>query len=360
VSTLRVDLYSDTRTRPTPGMRRAIAEAEVGDEQADEDPTVTRLCARVAALLGKEAALYAPSGTMCNQIAYRIHCRLGDEVIADRTAHTVNSETGGPAALSGVMMRVVEGRAGIFRAAQVNAALRDPAARHQPRSRLVSIENTSNQGGGTIWPLGVVEEVAATARAHGLAMHMDGARLMNAVIATGVAASAYAAPCDSVWIDFSKGLGAPVGAVLAGSQAFIREAWRCKQQFGGAMRQAGVIAAACLYALDHHVERLAEDHANARALAAGIAGVPGLALETDPPETNMVFFDVGGTGLSAAEVAQRLLAHGVRIGATRGTRMRAVTHLDIPPDGIAQALVALRSVVAEARSARRQPERQPA
>ena len=289
-----IDLYSDTRTKPTPGMRRAIAEAEVGDEQAMLDPTVNRLCERVAELLGKEAAVYLPSGTMCNQIAARVHCRQGDEIILAASAHPVHAESGGPAALAGVMMRGLQGERGMFTAEQVRAAINSPDWRHAPRSRLLEVENTTNLGGGAVWPIAQIREVTAVAKEHGLACHMDGARLMNAVVASGTPAADYAAPFDSLWLDFSKGLGAPVGAVLAGSKAFVHEAWRVKQQIGGAMRQAGIIAAACIYALDHHVERLAEDHANAKALAEGLAEIPGIELDPATVETNIVWFDVRG------------------------------------------------------------------
>jgi threonine aldolase len=342
---IEVDLYSDTVTRPTPGMRRAIAEAEVGNEQAGEDPTVNRLCTMVARLLGKEAALYLPSGTMCNEIAYRVHCQSGDEIILDKTGHALHFETGGPAALSGVMTRSLDGDRGVFTAEQVRAAVRQPS-RHHPRSRLLSVENTANMGGGTVWPIERIREVAAEAREHGLATHLDGARLMNAVVASGVSAADYAASFDSAWIDFSKGLGAPVGGALAGSAAFIDAAWRWKHQFGGAMRQAGIIAAACAYALENHVERLAEDHANARALAEAIAATPGLALAPDTVETNMVFFEVSETGLDAPEFSRRLLAHGVRIGASEGGRLRAVTHLDVDRAGIDKTIEAVRAVAA--------------
>ncbi|MDH3770808.1 MAG: aminotransferase class I/II-fold pyridoxal phosphate-dependent enzyme [Nitrospirota bacterium] len=336
-----IDLYSDTRTEPTAGMRRAIAEAEVGDEQAGLDPTVNALCERVADLLGKEAAVYLPSGTMCNEIAYRVHCRPGDEIILDRTAHGIIAEAGGPAALAGAMMHPLDSERGIFTAEQVRGAIRSDS-RYEPRSRLVSIENTSNFGGGTVWPLAAIQEIAAVAGEHGLACHMDGARLMNAVVASNLAARDYAAPFDSLWLDFSKGLGAPIGAVLAGSEAFIHEAWRLKQQMGGSMRQAGIIAAACSYALDHHVERMAEDHANARRLAEGLAEMPGVQLDPAVIETNIVFFDLAPPAPSAGEIARRLEAQGVRIGAMGERRMRAVTHLGVDQDGIDTALQAMR------------------
>jgi threonine aldolase len=339
-----IDLYSDTRTKPTPGMRRAIAEAEVGDEQAMLDPTVNALCERVADLLGKEAAVYLPSGTMCNQIAARVHCRQGDEIILSATAHPIFAESGGPAALAGVMMRGLEGARGMFTAGQVRAAINSPAWRHSPRSRLLEVENTTNNGGGAVWPIDQIREVTGVAKEHGLACHMDGARLMNAVVASGTSAADYAAPFDSLWIDFSKGLGAPVGAVLAGSKDFIHEAWRVKQQIGGAMRQAGIIAAACLYALDHHVERLAEDHANARLLAEGLAEIPGVVIEPASVETNIVWFDVEGR-MSAVDVSVALRERGVLIGGYGQHRMRAVTHLDVTRADIETALTALRRVL---------------
>lgn len=335
-----IDLFSDTRTQPSAGMRRFMAEAEVGDEQADLDPTVTELCARVADLLGKESAVYLPSGTMCNEIAYRVHCRPGDEIILDRTAHGIIAEAGGPAALALAMLYPLDGERGQFRPEQVEGAIRS-GSRYEPRSRLISIEQTSNWGGGSIWPLETIGAIGDIARSHDLAMHMDGARLMNAVVESGVEARAYAEPFDSLWLDFSKGLGAPVGAVLAGSADFIHQAWRLKQQMGGAMRQAGIIASACLYALDHNVERLRDDHENAKRLASGLAEMDGIRLNPDLIETNIVFFDLGPEAPTARSIASRLLEKGVRIGAMGERRMRAVTHLDIDAAAIETALTAM-------------------
>ena len=340
----RIDLYSDTQTRPSGAMRRAMAEAPVGDEQRGEDPTVNRLCLMVAELLGKEAAMFLPSGTMCNEIAILVHCRPGDEIIADRTAHIINAEGGGPAAFAGAMLRPLDGARGIFDAAEVEAALRDEG-RYTPDSRLIVVEQTSNFGGGSVWPLDAIEAVAETARRRGLALHMDGARLFNAVVASGVTALDYAGPFDSLWIDLSKGLGCPVGAVLTGSKSFIDKAWRWKQRMGGAMRQAGIIAAAGVYALEHNVERLAEDHANARRFADLIADVAGVAVDPETVETNIVFFDVAGTGRSAARIAEGLAGHGVRVGAMGETSLRAVTHLDVNREQVEEAAVALRKVV---------------
>jgi len=335
-----VDLYSDTVTRPTADMRRFMCEAEVGDEQKFEDPTVNQLCDMVAELLGKEAAVFLPSGTMCNEIALRVHARPGEEVIAHHTAHPINFESGGPGALAGANMRAIDGPRGQFDAAAVEAAVR-PQSRYAPRTRLVWVEQTSNLGGGSVWPLSRIEAVTAVARRHNLATHMDGARLLNAVVASGVSARDYATPFDSAWIDFTKGLGAPVGAALAGSPAFIEEAWRLKQQMGGAMRQAGIIAAGGVYALRHHVKRLAEDHANARRLADGLARLPGVRLDPASAETNIVFFE---TTANAAEAVEHLLAHGVRMGALGPHTIRAVTHLDVDAAGIERALAVAREV----------------
>jgi threonine aldolase len=341
----KVDLYSDTVTRPTAGMRKAIAEAEVGNEQAHEDPTVNRLQDMVAELLGKEAAVFLPSGTMCNEIAYRVWCDHGDEIILDETGHALHFEAGGPAALAGTMTRTVRGVRGIFTGSDVDAAIR-PKNRHAPRQKLISIENTANLGGGAIWPLETVKDVAAAARRHGLKLHMDGARLLNGVVASGISANAFAADCDSVWIDLSKGLGCPVGGVLAGSADFIEEAWRFKHQFGGAMRQAGIVAAAGVYALEHHVERLADDHTRARRFAEGIAAVKGVRVAANEIDTNMVYFQVDDTGIDAPAFSKRLMAkHGVRIGALGG-RLRAVTHLDVDDADIETAIAAVRAVAA--------------
>ena len=344
----RIDLFSDTQTRPSQPMREAMANAEVGDEQLGEDPTVCELCAMVADLLRKEDALFLPSGTMCNEVAYRAHTRPGDEIILHETSHAVHYEAGGPAALSGVALRTLPGERGIFTAAQVRSALRDGAP-HTQHSRLVSVENTTNIGGGAVWPIDALDAVAELAHEQGLATHMDGARLMNAVVASGQPAAAFARGYDSAWIDLSKGLGAPVGGVLAGSRDFIAEALRFKHQFGGAMRQAGIIAAAGIYALQHNVDRLAEDHANAQRFAHLIAPIDGIDVEAGAIETNMIYFDVSGTGLSAPQAAERLLEHGVRIGAISERRMRAVTHLDVDTDGVAEAAQALAAVAQAAR-----------
>jgi len=335
---IEVDLSSDTVTKPTQDMRRFMCEAEVGDEQKYEDPTVNLLQEMVAELLGKEAALFLPSGTMCNEIALRVHCRHGEEMLAHASAHPIHFESGGPAALAGVNVRSLDGPRGQYDAATLETAIR-PDNRHMPRSRLVWIEQTSNLGGGSIWPLGKVREITDVARRRGLSTHMDGARLMNAVVASGVPAQEWAAPFDSAWIDFTKGLGAPVGAAIAGSRDFIAEAWRLKQQMGGAMRQAGIIAAGGIYALHHHVKRLAEDHANARRLAEGLAALPGVSLDPATVETNLVFFDVTGA-IDAPKAVAGLLARGIRMGALGPRTIRAVTHLDVSAADVDKTLAA--------------------
>lgn len=344
-----IDLYSDTKTKPTREMRAFMANAEVGDEQKDEDPTVLRLAERVCDLLGKEAAVFLPSGTMCNEIALAVHCRPGDEVICDRTAHIVTSEAGGPAALAGVMIHSIDGDRGMYSAAQLAEAIRTET-RYTPRSRLAVVEQTSNFGGGSIWPLAQIEDVAAVARARNMSLHMDGARLLNATIASGVTARRYAEPFDTAWIDFTKGLGAPVGAMLAGSKDHINEAWRLKQRLGGAMRQAGIIAAAGLYALDHHVDRLSEDHDNARHFACGLAEIDGIEIDSDRVETNIVFFDVAALGWQASDLVAVLKGEGVGLGAFGPSRIRAVTHLDVARADIDRALGIIRAVLARRRN----------
>ncbi|MEE8170794.1 MAG: GntG family PLP-dependent aldolase [Phycisphaerae bacterium] len=340
MKTFPVDLSSDTATRPTADMRRAMAAADVGDEQRREDPTTRRLEESVAALTGHESAVFLPSGTMCNLIAFAIHCRPGDEIIIEKDSHPVHFEGGGPAVHARATIRAVSGERGVFDADVVTAAIR-PHDPHYPRSRLVSLENTHNMGGGTVWPLDRIRDVHDAARRHGLKLHLDGARLMNAVVATGTAGREICRYFDSVWIDLTKGLGCPVGAVLAGSTTFADQARRYKHLFGGAMRQSGMIAAAGVYALEHHVDRLAEDHARARRLADGLAGIPGIRLEATP-ETNIVVFDLADAGLSRADFFKRLAEHGVRMGPRlEATSVRAVTHLDIPAAGIDRALAAV-------------------
>jgi threonine aldolase len=331
-----INLYSDTQTRPTDAMRQAIASAEVADEQRGQDPTTLQLQERVAELLGHEAAVFMPSGTMCNQISFRLHARPGgDEIILDRTAHPVIAEAGGPAQNASLMINAIDGDRGVFTAEQLRAAIR-PESRYLPRSRLVSVEQTTNMGGGRVWPLDALRAVVEVAREHELRAHMDGARLMNAVVAAGVPASDYGSMFDTAWIDFTKGLGAPVGAVLAGSAELMAEAWRWKQMMGGAFRQSGIVAAGCLYALDNHVERLAEDHENAHVLADGLAA---LGLDVVAPETNIVIF-------AAPEgFVQRMAERGVEFSSTPDGRLRAVTHLDVDRSQVEEALELARALL---------------
>jgi threonine aldolase len=337
----RVNLFSDTQTRPTEGMRRAIAEAEVGDEQRFADPTTTRLQERVAELLGQEAALFLPSGTMCNQIAIRLHTRPGgDELIAAANSHPVNYEAGGPAMFGSAMVRTIDAPTGVFEPEQFEAAIRPAGDRYAPRSRLVSVEQTTNLGGGRVWPLDAVRNVLEIARAHDMRAHMDGARLMNAVVASGTSAAEWAGGFDTAWIDFTKGLGAPVGAVLAGSGELIDEAWRYKQMIGGALRQSGIVAAGCLYALDNNVERLAEDHENARLLAEGLTELPGF--EVQRPDTNIVIAEVA----DAPQIVGELWDRGIEVTPMAPTLIRCVTHLDVDAEGVERALVAFREVAA--------------
>ena len=335
-----VDLYSDTQTRPTAAMREAMLSAEVGDEQQRADPTVNRLCERVAAELGQEAALLLPTGTMCNLVAVAVHTSPGDAVVMDRLGHILRSETGGSAVVSSVATDLVDGDRGIFTAAQLAPTL-EPGNQYRPPPRLVCLEQTHNFGGGTVWPLDSWREVAELSHARGVPVHADGARLYNAVVATGIPAATWGAAVDSIWIDFTKGLGAPLGAVLAGPTTFIEAAWMWKHRLGGAMRQAGMNAAACLYALDHHVDRLADDHHNARVLGAGLAE---LGLHVEPVVTNMVWIHPAPSGQSAAGFAAGLADHGVRVS-TVGDRVRAVTHLDITAEDVQTALRAAAQVV---------------
>ena len=338
----RINLYSDTQTRPTPAMKDAMMRAEVGDEQNGDDPSVQALCDRMAALMGKEAAVFMPTGTMCNVAATLVHCRPGDEIIAHETAHILTSEGGAHAALGGFQIHALMGPRGLFTADALRAAIRGKS-RHTPTQSLLEVEQTANIGGGAVWPKAHLDEVAAIAKQHGMATHMDGARLMNACVAAGIPAAEMTAGFDSVWLDFTKGLGAPLGAVLCGSAAFIDQAWRWKQRLGGAMRQGGICAAACLYALDHHVDRLAEDHANAKALARGLAQMAGMVVEE--PDTNLVFFDPAGTGLAAADLVKRLRLQGVQLSILGG-RIRACTHLDVTAAMIEETLALVRAAIA--------------
>ncbi len=324
-----IDLRSDTVTRPTAAMRAAMFAAEVGDDVYAEDPTINRLEERVADYLGKEAAIFVPSGTMANQTAVRVHCRPGDELYCEATSHVYLWEGGAPAALSGVTCRMVDGEFGVLTVRHLEGKLHPAEDIHSPNSRLVCLENTHNRGGGRVYPIEQVREVSAWARRHGLSMHLDGARLWNAVVASGVPAKEWCRHFDTVSVCFSKGLGAPVGSALAGTREQVKLARRVRKLFGGAMRQAGFLAAACLYALEHHVERLAEDHANAQLLAAAVADTPGLKLVPPRVETNLVWFEVAPEMGTARDVAGRLKGHGVLVAALGANVIRACTHLDV-------------------------------
>jgi threonine aldolase len=338
---VRINLYSDTQTRPTPAMKAAMIEADVGDEQHGDDPTVHALCDHMAALMGKEAAMFLPSGTMCNVIAILTHCGKGDEVLAHETSHILHSEGGTHAALTGVQIMPLKGPRGMFTADDVRAGIR-PKTRYAPPQRMLEVEQTANIGGGAVWPLAQLTAVTDVAREQGWATHMDGARLMNACVAAGIAPKDMVAGFDSVWLDFTKGLGAPLGAVLCGSSEFIGQAWRWKQRLGGSMRQAGICAAACLYSLEHHVDRLADDHANAKALARGLRQMEGVVVEE--PDTNLVFFDIKGTGVSVEELQRRLALQGIMVSGLGG-RVRACTHLDVTAGMIPDAITAIRDAL---------------
>ena len=323
-----IDLRSDTVTRPTPAMRQAMFDAPVGDDVYGEDPTVNRLEGRVAEVLGKEAAIYVPSGCMANQIAVRLHCAPGEEILAERTSHVLLWEGGAPAALSGVTVRPLDGTHGILSLDTLRASL-PPADIHSPQTRLIWLENTHNRGGGTIHPFKEVEAIAAWAAGVGVPMHLDGARLWNAVAATGVTAADWAAPFATVSVCFSKGLGAPVGSALAGTKAQITLARRYRKLFGGAMRQVGFLAAACLYAVENHVARLADDHANAALLADAVASTPGLTLDPPAVQTNVVWFRVDPRLGTPKELATQFKSQGILIAALGHDMVRLVTHLDV-------------------------------
>ena len=339
-----VDLRSDTVTKPTPGMRRAIAEAEVGDDVFGDDPTVLELERRMALLTGKEAALYVPSGTMGNQLAIRVLTNRGDEVLLEAESHVYLYEQGGAAANSGCLVRIVPGARGALTPEAVEEAVSEPDD-HVAQLSLVCLENTHNRAGGAIVPLERLRAVSTAARAHGLRVHLDGARLWNASVATGIPIAEWAAVADTVMMCFSKGLGAPVGSILCGAEKQIVAARRVRKLWGGGMRQVGILAAACLYALDHHVARLADDHRRARALAAGLSGLPGMAVE--PPDTNLLYVRIEHGSLDAATLVAALESRGVRVSAYGPRLIRAATHLDVDDRGIERAVDAFQETVSE-------------
>jgi threonine aldolase len=337
-----IDLRSDTVTQPTSAMKEAMMSAPLGDDIFSDDPTVNALQERVAEMFGMEAALFVPSGTMANQIAIRSHTEPGDEIICHHLSHIYLYEAGAPAALSGCSLRLLDGDRGMFTPDDVRAVLR-PVDQHFPVSRLCVIENTQNRGGGSVWPVERIAAISETARELGLKMHLDGARIMNACVASGTSPKEYARHFDSTTICFSKGLGAPVGSAVAGTKTFINRARRFRKMFGGAMRQSGILAAAANYALDHHVERLTEDHENAAMLAQRLSENPRIRVEDC--ETNIVYFDLQTSAGTAPQLEEKLRQDNVKMLALGPQRLRAVTHLHIKRDDIEQAATAILKIV---------------
>ena len=340
-----IDMRSDTVTRPTAAMREAMLRAEVGDDVMGEDPTVNALQERAAALFGKEAALFVSSGTQANQIAIKAYTQPGDEVIADALCHPVRSELGAAALISGVQLALIPTERGVYARTQAEAMFRS-SNWMQPKSALLWVENTHNAGGGTVFPLGALDGLRALSQDRGIPLHMDGARVFNAVVASGVAPAEWGKRCDSISFCLSKGLGCPVGSILMGRREFIARARRLRQMFGGGWRQAGLLAAAGLHALDHHVERLAEDHANARHFAQLVSEIRGLRLVYDDTQTNLVFIDIAESGMKADDVSKRLRAQGVALAMRGGSTFRAVTHLDVSRADVEQAAAALKTALA--------------
>ena len=338
-----IDLRSDTVTKPSPAMREAMATAEVGDDVFGEDPTVNRLQETAARLLGKEAALFVPSGTMANQLSVRLHTRPGDEIIVEAGAHVVRYESGAAAGLSGVQTCWLQGTRGVLQPEQIETAIRPPEY-HNPPTTLICLENTHNRGGGTIFPLDTIKAIRKVAEARGIAMHLDGARLFNAVVATGIPAAEYARHFETVSFCLSKGLGAPVGSLICADKERIVKLRRLRKMFGGGMRQAGILAAAGLYALERNIARLAEDHAHAKRLAASLVGLPGVRITPEHVETNIVVFDISETRRTADEILTSLKADGLLLVPFSPTTLRAVTHLDVSRDQIEQACAILKKV----------------
>jgi threonine aldolase len=339
-----IDLRSDTVTKPTPDMRRAMAEAEVGDDVFGEDPSVNALQEKVAKILGKEAAIFVPTGTMANQLAIKSHTQPGDEVIIEASSHSYNFEAGAGGALSGVQFYLLKGTRGILGASQVDEAVRS-GDHHLPVSKLICLENTHNYGGGAIYPIEKMREIYQLAKSRSLMVHLDGARLWNASVATGIEPHEYARWADSVSVCLSKGLGAPIGSLVSASKAFIDRVHRFRKMFGGGMRQVGIIAAAGIYALDHHVNRLKDDHQHAKRLSFGLKEIEGISVNPDEVETNILFFDVARTGKTSPQIVEAMKKEGVLIHASGKTRIRLVTHLDVDSEDIEIALRAFRKVL---------------
>jgi threonine aldolase len=338
-----IDLRSDTVTRPTPGMLDAMMSAPLGDDVWGDDPTVNALQAETARLLGKQSGLFFPSGTMANQVAVKTHIAPGDEVILDRESHIFRYEVGAAAVVSGAQFNPLDGDGGALTAVQVETAVR-PEDIHQPVSRLLCLENTHNRAGGTVFPLAELKKISALCRERAIALHLDGARLWNASVATGVSLKGYAKHFDSVMLCFSKGLGCPVGSILVGSIDFIGRARRNRKMFGGGMRQAGILAGAGQYALKHNIKRLSQDHARAKRLAEAIAKIPALDIDLASVQTNIVVFDISRTGMNAGQAMEKCAARGLWLVSFGPTRLRAVTHLDVGDDGIERAVKILRTV----------------
>jgi threonine aldolase len=339
-----IDLRSDTVTKPTPAMRKAMAEAEVGDDVYAEDPTVNALQKKVAKILGKEASIFVPSGTMANQLAIKSHTQPGDEVIIEAASHSYNFEGGASAVLSAVQFYCLKGNRGILESSQIEEAIR-PDGHYYPVTRLICLENTHNRGGGSVYPIQTIAEISRFAKSRGLLVHLDGARLWNASVASGIKPQEYAQWADSVSVCLSKGLGAPIGSLVAGTTTFVDRVHRFRKMFGGGMRQVGIIAAAGIYALDHHIERLKEDHQNAKRLALGLKEIRGISIDLEEVETNILIFDVAGTGMTPLQVYDAMKKEGVLIHASGKTQIRLVTHLDVSKEDIEVALKAFRKVL---------------
>jgi threonine aldolase len=341
-----VDLRSDTVTKPTPEMREFMMKAEVGDDVFGEDPTIKALESKITELTGKDAALFVPSGTMANQISINAHTQPGNEVICEYQSHIFNYEAGSPAMLSGVQLHPLNGEYGILNDEEVRQVIRGKD-HHHPQTKLITLENTHNRWGGTVYPLSDIEKISKVAIEHELKMHLDGARLWNASIASGITIKAYARFFDSVSLCFSKGLGAPVGSIIAGDRGFIDRAHYYRKAFGGGMRQVGMLAAAAIYAVDHHFNRLQDDHNHARALAEAINEIPGFVVNLSTVQTNIVIIDTGLCGRQAQEIAQEMEKHGIRMIALSPTRIRIVTHLEISDNAIDRTIEIMKKVAGQ-------------